>query len=108
MIDFCRESLETRLRTVVTQVKYLNLGGSSVISLPVVLHHITLTKLSQEVLVMRDDYELEVCVISALVDNTACCVAISNFLRADTEMRWSLTQPDWQREHRYSPYPERS
>ena len=70
MIDFCRESLETRLRTVVTQVKYVRLGESSVISLPVVLHHIALTKLSHEILVMGDDYELKVCVISALIDDT--------------------------------------
>lgn len=70
MIDFCRESLETRLRIVVTQVKYVGLGESSVINLPVVLHHIALTKLSQEVLVMGDDYELKVCVISALIDDT--------------------------------------
>ena len=70
MIDFCRESLETRLRIVVTKVRYVGLGESSVLSLPVVLHHVALTKLTQEVLVVGDDYELEVCVISTLIDDT--------------------------------------
>ena len=107
MIDFCRESLETRLRTVVTQVKYLRLGESSVISLPVVLHHIALTKLSQEILVMGDDYKLEVRVIPAFVDDAVRpeCQQMDKLRRHDE--RIILTQPDWLPERRCSPYPGR-
>ena len=107
MIDFCRESLETRLRIDVTKVSYVGLGKSSVVGLPVVLHHIALTKLPQEVLVMGDDYELKVCVISTLIDDTTSRMVSAHFLRADAEMRRSLTQQDWPQERRYSPCPER-
>ena len=69
MIDFCLESRETRLRN--GQMGRRQLVGAS---LPVVLHHIALSKLLKEVLVMSDDYELEVCVIPALIDNAARCV----------------------------------
>ena len=44
----------------------LRLSGS-----PVVLHHVGLAKLTEEVLVVGDDDELEVRVTLALVDDTA-------------------------------------
>ncbi len=63
-MDFCLESLETRLRGVsVVPRRVVGMG------LPVVLHDVTLPEFCQEVLVMRDDYELEVGDISALVDD---------------------------------------
>ena len=38
---------------------------------PVVFHYVTLPELGQEVLVVRDNDELEVGVVLAFVDNTA-------------------------------------
>ena len=40
-------------------------------SIPVMFHHITLAKLFEEALVMRNNNQLEVGVILALVDDTA-------------------------------------
>ena len=37
---------------------------------PIILHYVCLSQLSQEVLVMCDDYQLEVCVVLPFIDNT--------------------------------------
>lgn len=66
MTDFCLTSRETRLPDGQHRQRHV-VGGSGS---PVVLHHVVLTKFPQEVFVMSDHDELEVCVIPALVDDT--------------------------------------
>lgn len=55
--------------------------------LPVVLHDVTLPELSQEVLVMRDDYELEIGDISALVDDAVRRHVSADILTRPNEIR---------------------
>ena len=68
-MDFCRESRETLLWHA--QIKDQDQSqGKLGICVPVVVHHITLTQLPQEVLVVGDDDELEVGMVLSFIDDT--------------------------------------
>ena len=68
MTDFCLESRDTRLCRVSQFARARRLRPACS---PIILHDITLTELSKEVLVMRDDDKLEVSVVLSFVDDAA-------------------------------------
>ena len=65
-MDFCLASRDTRLPK---DVRIYQDDADKI--LPVILHDIGLTQLSEEVLVVGNDDQLEVRVVLPLVDNTA-------------------------------------
>ena len=66
MTLFCLKSLDTRLFAGVNFWK----DDKTKIDKPVILHNFTLAQLSQEIFIMGDDYQLEVGMILAFVDDT--------------------------------------
>lgn len=65
MTDFWRESLETRLSQEVSGLLTIVLFGH----IPIVFHHITLSQFAKEILIVRDDNELEIRVVFAFIDD---------------------------------------
>lgn len=65
-MDFCLASRDTRLPK---DVRIYQDDADKI--LPVILHDIGLTQLSEEVLIVCNDDQLEVRVVLPLVDNTA-------------------------------------
>ena len=65
-MDFCLASRDTRLPK---DVRIYREDADKI--LPVILHDIGLTQLSEEVLIVCNDDQLEVRVVLPLVDNTA-------------------------------------
>ena len=67
IVDFCLASRETRLhKELICLLSKLPFHNS-----PIMVHNITLTELPKEILVVGDDYKLEVRVVPSFVDDTA-------------------------------------
>lgn len=67
MTDFCLESRETRLRGIVSYLRFKWKLGDK----PIIFHNITLSQFSQEIFVMGDNDQLEIRVALTLIDDTA-------------------------------------
>lgn len=65
MTDFWRESLDTRLAQEVSDL----LTNPLFVHIPIVFHHITLSQFAKEILIVRDDNELEIGVVFAFIDD---------------------------------------
>jgi hypothetical protein len=69
MTDFCLESRDTRLHRQLTSIRLLTEAPAH--NSPIIFHDITLAELPKEILVMRNDDELEVSMVLSFVDDTA-------------------------------------